>query len=59
MATGLNMDADTYVVDFKEVSHPEWKAMLIAVAVFFDFRFFTTGGQTGRQESLVGQMLAD
>jgi len=59
MATGLNMDGDTYVVDFKKVSNPEWKAMLIAVAVFFDFRFFTTGGQTGRDQSLAGQLLAD
>jgi hypothetical protein len=35
-------DVDNYEVDFGQVQHPEWKAMLIALSLFIDFRYFNT-----------------
>eukprot|EP00811_Abedinium_folium_P003739 NODE_13439_length_1165_cov_13.684971.p1 GENE.NODE_13439_length_1165_cov_13.684971~~NODE_13439_length_1165_cov_13.684971.p1 ORF type:complete len:280 (+),score=54.08 NODE_13439_length_1165_cov_13.684971:34-840(+) len=34
-------DVDNYNVDFGEVEHPQYKAMVIAMAIFIDFRFFS------------------
>jgi hypothetical protein len=33
-------DVDNYEVEFREVQNPEWKAMLIALGLFIDFRYF-------------------
>eukprot|EP00747_Dinoflagellata_sp_TGD_P183685 gnl/TRDRNA2_/TRDRNA2_38748_c0_seq1.p1 gnl/TRDRNA2_/TRDRNA2_38748_c0~~gnl/TRDRNA2_/TRDRNA2_38748_c0_seq1.p1 ORF type:complete len:440 (-),score=91.31 gnl/TRDRNA2_/TRDRNA2_38748_c0_seq1:363-1682(-) len=33
-------DVDNYEVEFGNVSDPQWKAMLVALALFIDFRYF-------------------
>lgn len=55
MMTGINADSDQFTVDFSEVQDPEWKATLIATAIFLDYCYFTKGGQKGRQESALGR----
>jgi len=35
-------DVDNYFVSFEKVSHPEWKAILMAFTIFLDFRYFNT-----------------
>lgn len=35
-------DADNYTVEFGRVSHPQWKALLLALTIFIDFRYFNT-----------------
>jgi len=57
MFTGLGFDAQQYEVDFGGVSSPDWKAMVLGTALFLDYRFFTSGGQTGRDNSLLGAIL--
>merc|ERR1712232_993967 len=32
---------DNYHVDFQKVQHPQWKAMLMVLSVFIDFRYFS------------------
>ncbi|CEM17298.1 unnamed protein product [Vitrella brassicaformis CCMP3155] len=36
-------DADDYWIDFGEVQDPRWKSLLIATALFLDFRYFSRG----------------
>jgi len=38
----LDGDISNYKVDFSGVENPQWKAMLMALAVFIDFRYFST-----------------
>lgn len=57
MVTGINADSDQFAVDFKEVQHPEWKAALIAMAIFVDYCYFTKGGQSARNESALGRVM--
>merc|ERR1719401_577030 len=35
-------DVDNYEVEFGAVSDPQWKALLIALSLFVDFRYFNT-----------------
>lgn len=35
-------DVSNYEVDFGAVAHPEWKAMLVALGLFIDARYFNT-----------------
>lgn len=35
-------DVDNYHVSFGEVSNPQWKAILLALTIFMDFRYFNT-----------------
>lgn len=32
---------DNYQVDFKDVTHPQWKALVMVLSVFIDFRYFS------------------
>lgn len=36
----LAPDVDNYKVEFGKVQHPEYRALLIAMAIFIDFRYF-------------------
>eukprot|EP00929_Paragymnodinium_shiwhaense_P117422 TRINITY_DN8798_c0_g1_i3.p1 TRINITY_DN8798_c0_g1~~TRINITY_DN8798_c0_g1_i3.p1 ORF type:complete len:376 (+),score=102.53 TRINITY_DN8798_c0_g1_i3:73-1200(+) len=56
MVTGLGIDADQYTVEFSGIHNTEWKAILLGTALFLDFRFFTNGGQTQREESALGRI---
>lgn len=44
-------DVDNYKVDFDKVQAPEWKALLLALAIFMDFRYFNTNrnAEAGRK----------
>jgi len=55
MITGINADSDQFHVDFKEVQSPEWKAALIAMALFLDYCYFVKGGKEARRESALGR----
>lgn len=33
-------DIDNYQLDFDQVQHPQWKAILLAFTIFMDFRYF-------------------
>lgn len=55
--TGVNADSDQFHVDFKEVQSPQWKAALIAMALFLDYCYFVKGGQTARRESALGRAI--
>ncbi|OLQ14030.1 Phospholipid scramblase 3 [Symbiodinium microadriaticum] len=55
MITGVNADSDQFHVDFKEVQSPEWKAALIAMALFLDYCYFVKGGKEARRESALGR----
>lgn len=35
-------DVDNYKVDFEDVHTPEWKAILLAMTIFMDFRYFNS-----------------
>lgn len=35
-------DVDNYKIDFQQIQDPQWKAMVTSLAVFMDFRFFTS-----------------
>lgn len=35
-------DVDNYQVEFQQVAHPQWKAILLAFTIFMDFRYFNT-----------------
>lgn len=35
-------DIDNYHVDFEQVTNPHWKAILLALTIFMDFRYFNT-----------------
>jgi len=37
----IDSEVDNYKVDFNGVQNPEWKAMLLALSVFIDFRYFS------------------
>uniref|UniRef100_A0A7S1RHR7 Phospholipid scramblase n=1 Tax=Alexandrium catenella TaxID=2925 RepID=A0A7S1RHR7_ALECA len=56
MMTGVGCDADTYLVDFDQVEVPDWKAIILATALFLDYRFFNTGGQSTREQSALGRV---
>jgi len=34
-------DVDNYKLDFGKVSNPQWKALLLGLAIFVDFRYFS------------------
>lgn len=55
--TGVNADSDQFHVDFKEVQSPQWKAALIAMALFLDYCYFVKGGSTARRESALGRAI--
>mmetsp|Transcript_66925 Transcript_66925/g.157760 ORF Transcript_66925/g.157760 Transcript_66925/m.157760 type:complete len:356 (+) Transcript_66925:73-1140(+) len=55
LLTGVNADSDQFAVDFKEVQSPEWKAALIAMALFLDYCYFVKGGESARRESALGR----
>lgn len=57
MVTGIGVDADNYTIDFGRIENPEWKLMIIATALFLDFRWFTKGGQSQREGSVMGRGL--
>lgn len=54
--TGVHVDADQFRVDFQDVQHPEWKAMILATALFLDFCYFVKSGQEARDESALGRV---
>lgn len=35
-------DVDNYEVDFGRIADPQWRAMMIALSLFIDFRYFNT-----------------
>lgn len=39
-------DVDNYKVEFEKVQAPQWKALLISLAIFMDFRYFNTNRNT-------------
>jgi len=47
-------DAETYELDFEGISHPAWKGMLVALAMFLDMTYFTQGGEEARNNSALG-----
>lgn len=53
--TGVNADSDQFTIDFQDVNDPQWKGVLIATAIFLDYCFFTKGGQSAREESVMGR----
>lgn len=56
LMTGVNADSDQFRVDFDGVQNTEWKAMLIATALFLDYCYFTKGGRSARRESALGRL---
>mmetsp|Transcript_58702 Transcript_58702/g.136544 ORF Transcript_58702/g.136544 Transcript_58702/m.136544 type:complete len:259 (-) Transcript_58702:92-868(-) len=48
-------DVDNYKVDFGGVSHPQYKALLVALAIFVDFRYFNDNSNDD-EGGLLGQM---
>eukprot|EP00747_Dinoflagellata_sp_TGD_P206549 gnl/TRDRNA2_/TRDRNA2_80246_c0_seq1.p1 gnl/TRDRNA2_/TRDRNA2_80246_c0~~gnl/TRDRNA2_/TRDRNA2_80246_c0_seq1.p1 ORF type:complete len:399 (-),score=55.61 gnl/TRDRNA2_/TRDRNA2_80246_c0_seq1:104-1216(-) len=56
MVTGVNADSDQFQVNFEQVQSPEWKAVLIATAIFLDYCYFTKGGQSAREDSALGRL---
>merc|ERR1740123_313718 len=56
----IDSEVDNYQVDFKEVKNAQWKAMLIALSVFIDFRYFSESqdpneiGETGLLGAAMG-----
>lgn len=59
MMTGVNADSDQFSVEFMQVQAAEWKAMLIATAIFLDYCYFTKGGQEARDESALGRVVRE
>lgn len=57
MMTGVEADSDQFHVDFKDVQHPEWKAALMAMAIFLDYCYFVKGGQSAREQSALGRIV--
>lgn len=57
MIGGINVDADNYVIEFGQIQHPEWKLLLIALALFLDTRWFTQGGSEARENSVLGRVM--
>jgi len=57
MLTGINADSDQFAVDFRQVQNPEWKAALIALALFLDYNYFVKGGREARDESALGRIV--
>jgi len=55
MVTGIEADSDQFHVDFKDVQSPDWKAALIATAIFLDYCYFVKSGQSARRESALGR----
>mmetsp|Transcript_14796 Transcript_14796/g.26260 ORF Transcript_14796/g.26260 Transcript_14796/m.26260 type:complete len:360 (-) Transcript_14796:68-1147(-) len=55
MVTGVNADSDQFAVDFQDVQNPEWKAALIAMAIFLEYCYFTKGGEQAREQSALGR----
>eukprot|EP00397_Hematodinium_sp_SG-2012_P035352 GEMP01038021.1.p1 GENE.GEMP01038021.1~~GEMP01038021.1.p1 ORF type:complete len:289 (+),score=56.12 GEMP01038021.1:157-1023(+) len=49
-------DADNYEINFEHVTHPQWKAMVVALAIFLDMNYFEKGGQQQRDDSALGQL---
>lgn len=51
-------DIDNYHVDFNGVTHPEWKAVVMLLSVFIDFRYFseTQDPQDVGDTGLIGMM---
>jgi len=55
MMAGIGVDASMYEVEFQKIQDPKWKALLLSLALFLDFRFFTKGGQDQRENSVLGR----
>lgn len=46
-------DVDNYEVEFGKVTDPKWKAMLIALGLFIDFRYFNT--RSDKNDGIMGE----
>mmetsp|Transcript_113194 Transcript_113194/g.365730 ORF Transcript_113194/g.365730 Transcript_113194/m.365730 type:complete len:277 (-) Transcript_113194:59-889(-) len=44
-------DVDNYKVDFGAVADPRWKAMLIALTIFIDFRYFSDNSMDDKKDT--------
>lgn len=55
MVTGVNADSDEFIVKFRDIHSPEWKAALIGMALFLDYCYFTKGGKSAREQSALGR----
>jgi len=52
-------DVDNYEVDFGQVKSPEMKAMLIALSLFIDFRYFNTRSEKNQEAFDFGSDFSD
>lgn len=50
-------DTDNYVVEFGEVKDPRMKAMMIALALFIDFRYFNE--KSDKNENAIDMVTGD
>jgi len=57
MIGGVGVDAHNYVIEFGAVQNPEYKVLLIALALFLDYRWFEHGGQSQRENSVLGRVM--
>ncbi|CAK0897929.1 unnamed protein product [Prorocentrum cordatum] len=40
-------DIDNYKIDFAGISNPEWKALVMGLSIFMDFRYFSSSSADG------------
>jgi len=40
-------DVDNYKIDFGGISNPEWKALIMGLSIFMDFRYFSNSSADG------------
>lgn len=54
-AACCSKETNNYEIEFGHISHPTWKAMLIALSIFIDFRYFSNGSR-GRGGGSAGEV---
>jgi len=54
----LAPDVDNFDVSFNEVQHPQYKALLIALAIFMDFRYFNENPNDD-QGGIIGAVMGE
>lgn len=45
-------DVDNYKIEFGQVQNPQYKALLIAMAIFIDFRYFNSNETEQKNASM-------
>ena len=53
----LVSDASTYDSDFGKIQNPDWKVLLLSLALFVDFQSFQRNANQRRDNSVMGALL--